>query len=275
MSETLLTQATCRSMGIASPFLTTARTNNVAKSGDNPLPTITTLRNMQGVIAPAFVGTVHTQTNGSYTYDGSGALPTQTTCQDLALLGFISPSGRNADPTSLTEEIGTFATREHHGVVGISTSFLFPVNRDGNRHMEMGDTLVTQTASIEHGLVTPSFIAEMHGTSKAAPLTDPLMCIATGNHHALIRPEAVEAYCAATGQPRNLDDLQRQLDALTVEDLTFRMLKPHEIQAGMAFPKEYIVLGNSTEKIKQLGNAVTPPVMQMLVGRCIASLEAA
>jgi DNA (cytosine-5)-methyltransferase 1 len=50
------------------------------------------------------------------------------------------------------------------------------------------------------------------------------------------------------------------------------MLEPHEIQAAMAFPRENIVLGNRHEKVKQLGNAVTAPVMKLLMQRCLASL---
>lgn len=57
-----------------------------------------------------------------------------------------------------------------------------------------------------------------------------------------------------------------------VEDCGFRMLQPHEIQKAMAFPTDYKVLGTQREKVKQLGNAVTPPVMSMLMQRCVESL---
>ena len=50
------------------------------------------------------------------------------------------------------------------------------------------------------------------------------------------------------------------------------MLAPHEIQAAMAFPKDYVLTGNHREKVKQLGNAVTPPVMQLLMQRVVESL---
>jgi DNA (cytosine-5)-methyltransferase 1 len=40
----------------------------------------------------------------------------------------------------------------------------------------------------------------------------------------------------------------------------------------MAFPTDYIVLGNQGDQVKQYGNAVTPPVMRELVARCVASL---
>ena len=66
--------------------------------------------------------------------------------------------------------------------------------------------------------------------------------------------------------------LVQSLDSLTVDDLYFRMLHPHEIGKAMAFPQSYVVLGTKREKVKQYGNAVTPPVMEMIIKRCMASL---
>ena len=63
------------------------------------------------------------------------------------------------------------------------------------------------------------------------------------------------------------------LDKLTVDDLTFRMLAPHEIGRAMAFPGSYIVLGTKREQTRQYGNAVTPPVMEMIIRRCVESLQ--
>jgi DNA (cytosine-5)-methyltransferase 1 len=60
---------------------------------------------------------------------------------------------------------------------------------------------------------------------------------------------------------------------ITVEDCYFRMLQPCEIHRAMAFPDGYIVLGNKRERVRQYGNAVTPPVMQMILERCIQSLS--
>lgn len=59
----------------------------------------------------------------------------------------------------------------------------------------------------------------------------------------------------------------------TIDDLTFRMLSPREIGKAMAFPEDYQVKGNHREKVRQYGNAVTPPVMEMLIERCMASLQ--
>ena len=42
---------------------------------------------------------------------------------------------------------------------------------------------------------------------------------------------------------------------------------PHEVQAAMAFEDDYIVCGTEKDKVKQLGNAVTPPAMEWLLER--------
>ena len=57
-----------------------------------------------------------------------------------------------------------------------------------------------------------------------------------------------------------------------VEDCGFRMIQPHEIHRAMAFPPGYTVLGNQRDQVKQYGNAVTPPAMQLLMDRCMATL---
>lgn len=54
-----------------------------------------------------------------------------------------------------------------------------------------------------------------------------------------------------------------------VEDCLFRMLEPHEILAGMAFARDYIVLGNRRERVAQAGNAVTPPAAEVIVSALV------
>jgi DNA (cytosine-5)-methyltransferase 1 len=69
---------------------------------------------------------------------------------------------------------------------------------------------------------------------------------------------------------QSLVSIERQ-----VEDATFRMLEPHEIQAAMAFGADYRVLGNRREKVRQLGNGVTPPAAEFLLGAVARSLDGA
>jgi DNA (cytosine-5)-methyltransferase 1 len=53
------------------------------------------------------------------------------------------------------------------------------------------------------------------------------------------------------------------------------MLEPHEIQRAMAFTGTYRVLGNRREKVRQLGNGVTPPAAEFLLRAVAASLDEA
>lgn len=129
-----------------------------------------------------------------------------------------------------------------HSGHDVPTGHIFPV--DG--------ALPTQTARADLALVSsPAWLMSYYNNGAFEPVTEPVSTVTTLERHALVTSP---------------DDRPR------VEDCGFRMLEPHEIQAAMAFPKEYVVTGNRREKVKQLGNAVTPPVMQMLVKRCLASL---
>jgi DNA (cytosine-5)-methyltransferase 1 len=59
---------------------------------------------------------------------------------------------------------------------------------------------------------------------------------------------------------------------IAVDDCTFRMLEPHEIQAAMAFLPGYTVLGNKRERVRQLGNAVTPPAARDLIAAIVEAI---
>ncbi len=48
-------------------------------------------------------------------------------------------------------------------------------------------------------------------------------------------------------------------------DIRFRMLKPHELAAAQGFPKDYKFTGNTTEVVKQIGNAVPKNLAKALV----------
>ena len=41
----------------------------------------------------------------------------------------------------------------------------------------------------------------------------------------------------------------------------------------MAFNKDYVVCGDTKQQTKQLGNAVTPPVMEWIIEQCVESLS--
>lgn len=57
-----------------------------------------------------------------------------------------------------------------------------------------------------------------------------------------------------------------------VDDCLFRMLEPHEVAAGMAFPRDYIWHGTRRERVKLAGNAVTTPAARDLIAAVAESL---
>ncbi|RPI64398.1 MAG: DNA cytosine methyltransferase [Planctomycetaceae bacterium] len=208
------------------------------------------------VVFPWLVETGYSHAPGNRSISTVSAGTTQTTHQTIGVVGFLSKQyGGGADPKNmgigLDEPTGTITTWDHHAVVGIP----------------------------------PAFIAELHGTAKASGLDDPLLCVtAGGGHHALLSADAFLTYYYGQHQASGVVDplntltsvdhvgLVGALEKVTIDDLTFRMLQPAEIGKAMAFPGSYVVLGTQREKVKQYGNAVTPPVMEMIMRRCVDTL---
>jgi DNA (cytosine-5)-methyltransferase 1 len=149
---------------------------------------------------------------------------------------------------------------------------------DGRAYSSI-DSMPTQTSRQTLGV---AFVAEMHGTSKASDITDPLACVtAGGNHHALLSTDAFLTYyygsqnaSSITEPVHTMTGVERAalVNGMTIDDLSFRMLQAHEIGKAMAFPSTYIVKGTQRDQVKQYGNAVTPPAMEMLIKRCLATL---
>lgn len=97
------------------------------------------------------------------------------------------------------------------------------------------------------------FFVQYYGTGKAHGSNESMPAISTRDRHAMVTPDK----------------------ELTVDDCYFRMLQPHEIGAAMAFPGDYVVHGNKRDKVKQFGNAVTPPAMEWLIRRIAESFGGA
>lgn len=114
----------------------------------------------------------------------------------------------------------------------------------------------TQLGNNTHGLVVPPFVVSYYTRESGVGAA-----LARVDESLPTQPTWPVHYLATPGVKPEVDDCG------------FRMLQPHEIQRAMAFPREYTVLGTQREKVKQLGNAVNPPVMEMLMRRCIESLE--
>lgn len=142
----------------------------------------------------------------------------------------------------------------------------------------------TVTTQDHHALVIPYY-----STGAASSTDEPLPTVTTVDRHALaVPPFLLGYYTRPSGQQAALSGVDEPMptqstqprhylvqpgDVPRVEDCGFRMLQPHEIQAAMAFPADYKVLGTKREQVRQLGNAVTPPAMRMLMQRIVETFN--
>lgn len=163
-------------------------------------------------------------------------LRTQSTRNETGLLvplrnhGVAKPASRPIDTVS--------AEGNHHALV--------MTNNHGNRARPVQETLPTVTTATNHALLMRN---NLGGAEMSTPVSEVMRTLTTGGHQSVIEPS----------EPISLD----------VEDAGFRMLEPHEIQAGMGFARDYLLLGSKRDKVKQAGNAVTPPAARDL-GHAVA-----
>lgn len=137
-------------------------------------------------------------------------------------------------PALTTREAdGLVVPLRNHGVTKPSTHSIDTVSAEGNHH----------------ALVMRNNNGRGSGAEMSTPVHEPLRALTTAGHQSLLEPS----------DPISLD----------VDDAGFRMLEPHEIQAGMGFARDYLLLGSKRDKVKQAGNAVTPPAARDL-GHAVA-----
>ncbi len=247
---------------LAMPFLATAGSRETAPSAaSDAAPTLTGSERL-GLVAPFMI------TNRRYhrvksidepldTFVAGGthhALIQGAPAPFLVTLRGTADDQMPSTPNGLDEPIGTVsAGGRHHALIsGAALMTLRDSRGVGYLLREVTEPLATQVSAATQDFLIQRrpYLVSYYGTDQAADVADPVPTIPSLDHHALIEAEQ-----------------------LRVEDCYFRMLQPHEIGAAMAFPGTYKVLGTKREKVKQYGNAVTPPAMAWLIQRCVESLH--
>lgn len=169
-----------------------------------------------------------------------------------------------ADPLrtqSTRNETGLLVPLRNHGVAKPMSHPIDTVSAEGNHHAlvltnthanrarPVREPLPTATTATTQALIMRNNTARGDAGQMSTPVYEPLRALTTAGHQSLI--EAAE--------PISLD----------VDDAGFRMLEPHEIQLGMGFAADYHLVGSKRDKVKQAGNAVTPPAARDL-GHAVA-----
>lgn len=219
---------------------------------------------IDGVRGAAILSGIHTE-----------PFQTQTTSYTRSLL--VPVEGRvGKDAAPVAAAMRTQTTRNETGLLVHPHAYLMRNNTGGaEMTTPVHEPMRTLTTTGHQSLLMPYY-----GSSKPQQVTEPIGTLTTVDRYAMITLRGQNApkdvydpmdTFAANGNHHALMGVQPP----AVEDCTFRMLEPHEISAGMAFPKTYIMTGNKREQVKQAGNAVTPPAARDLVRIGAESLEAA
>jgi DNA (cytosine-5)-methyltransferase 1 len=254
------------------------------RAGDRVIPVTDTLRTQTARHADAFVTRAEW---GGQTWPVTEAHPTLTTYDTASVIEppFIAElRGGGSTARPVTEAAATFtASGNHHGLVVPAGGTW---NDDARPATEPHRTLTTRETS---ALVAPYYGSGSGLTSR--PTTEPLGTLTTVDRYALIMRNNGERGGHPARHTTPADEYLRTLTAngplpsvLTpgdiaiaeaqVDDCLFRMLEPHEVAAGMAFPADYIWGGTRRERVKLCGNAVTPPAARDLIAAVAESLGA-
>ena len=189
----------------------------------------------------------------------------------------------NDDARPVSDAHRTMTTRDTTALV--EPPFIAELRGGGSTARPVTEPAATFTASgNHHGLVVPYYGSATSGQT----VDEPIGTLTTRDRYALITrhngskdPDSAEMTTPAVEYLRTLTTTAQQsvltpgdIDAAEaqVDDCLFRMLEPHEVAAGMAFPADYIWGGTRRERVKLAGNAVTPPAARDLIAAVVEAL---
>lgn len=235
----------------------TNMTNNVPRvAAGEPMGTVTTGERLFITEAGTGMVGVNRQHTNAVAADGR-AMPTVIAGGEQHFL-LVPAGGNNAKRGRRSGDGGRDAGSEPMTTQTTrQTTALVVANNGGpaskpsaRRHARDADreVLGTQTAGGQHAIVT------LRNGNPARRTAEPLPTFTTVEQHVLA-------------------DLMPLVDAST-----FRMLEPSEIARGMvmivnAFGEPYVIHGARRKKVRQLGNAVTPPVAAWIATRIRDALD--
>lgn len=218
------------------------------RAASEPLPTIVT--GGQRGSGTALISPYYGSGSGETCVSANDPLPTVTVKGRFGMVVPVTQSGGGAQARDIDQPIPTLTTAK-----GGEFAIVLPVTHDGSadRVRSPLDPLPTITGANRGEL---AFITAQHGerpgqVPRVHDIAAPTPTIAASGHIDLVEPSiSTEGY-----------------------DILFRMLEPHELAAAMGFntdDQEYEFAGTKTEKIKQIGNAVSVAKMKA----CVASIMA-
>lgn len=231
----------------------------------------------------------HSQSAHAKTIDDTTLTQTGRQTQGIVVPPYMVDLRGENTPKALDQAVSTVCgSGNHHGLV--VPPFLVSLNHsDMTRLRGIDEPMPAAMPQGNPALAIPPFLLSYNSTSQGSALSDPVPTQDTRDRHSLVVPPFIMSYYTRlSGQQAAVHGVDEALPTVpgrathylahpgtapTAEDCGFRMLQPHEIGAAMAFPSSYKVLGTQREQVKQFGNAVTPPVMEILIKRCLEVLN--
>lgn len=279
------------------PFLVPLRSgrNRSLRADIDPLATVVADGGNHGLVVPPFI-TVHRGGEGDVRVSGiDETLNTVTASGNhlgLAVPPLLVPvegrEGKEASPA--TQPGRTQTARNETGLAWLP--FVAELRGGGSAARSVMEALATVTASgNHHGLVTPPGFVMRNNTPRGGngshlctPFNEPMRALTTAGHQSLVTWETLLAPYYGNGNARPASEpigtlstrdryaVVNGLADIDLDDVLFRMLEPHEIGRAMAFATDYTVLGNKRERVRQYGNAVTPPIAEIIVSALVEAI---
>jgi DNA (cytosine-5)-methyltransferase 1 len=247
------------------------------------------LRKFVGQVAEPFIVVLRRKMDGRSTAEPLATITAGAEHQALAVPFQFKAMGNNPGLTrGIDETVPTIvAARENHAIV---VPFLVPHfgERDGQepRTHSIGEPAPTVTGQGAGSLTVP-FILPRAGIydsknslkrSRSIEEALPTIIAGDGTGH-LVLPFLTKYYgtgsVQGTGEPLDvvttkdrfglaMVSLVATMRGLGVVDIGFRMLDVDELARAQGFPEHYYLHGTRAEQVRQVGNAVCPPVAKAL-----------
>ncbi|WP_316191633.1 MULTISPECIES: DNA cytosine methyltransferase [unclassified Bradyrhizobium] len=227
------------------PFLVILRNHMDGKSLDGPLPTIAAAGNHIGLAQPILI-------KQNFRRDTTSVDEPVSTIMTQARIGLVEPfvlsQASGGAARAVNEPLPTATT---DGAIALISPYYG--SGSGETCVTVERPLPTATAKPRFGLVLP--ITHSCTSNRARDVdAAPLPTLTTANRGELALVEAGAGY-----------------------DILFRMLEPHELAAAMGFndgARVYDFAGTKTEKVKQIGNAVSVKLMRACVTAMMSDAQA-
>lgn len=221
-----------------------------ARPTTEPLATFCASGNHHGLVEPPFI----LERRHEYRTRGTDQPLATLTANDTTKALITSAGGTwNDESRSVWEALRTLTTRDAYALLAPYYS-----SGSGETCRSAMDALGALTTHDRYALVQRH---NSGGAEMLTPVAEPMRTLTTAGHQSVVTPGDMEAAEAM------------------VDDCLFRMLRPHEVAVGMAFPRDYRwqpydhrVVSNR-DLVKMAGNAVTPPAARDLMYAVVESLD--